>query len=221
VSKVKLIRNLVGFLLLSFGGISGASGLPNLDIVKGQLIAYHDSGEYAADIAAVNAKALAYLQKRVAEKNPSEKLAVVLDIDETSLSNYPDMVRLSFGGTFADIVRTEDRGRDLAIPSTLAIYQYAKAHGVAVFFITGRVKSSRAATISNLEKAGYVRFDGLTMKPDGYREVSVVPYKSSARKEIAEKGYVIVLNIGDQVSDLVGGYSERVFKLPNPYYFIR
>jgi hypothetical protein len=29
-----------------------------------------------------------------------------------------------------------------------------------------------------------------------------------------------VVNIGDQFSDLAGGFAERVFKLPNPYYFI-
>jgi hypothetical protein len=37
---------------------------------------------------------------------------------------------------------------------------------------------------------------------------------------IQEKGYTVVVNIGDQFSDLAGGHTERVFKLPNPYYFI-
>jgi hypothetical protein len=29
-----------------------------------------------------------------------------------------------------------------------------------------------------------------------------------------------VLNMGDQLSDLEGGYAERTFKLPNPFYWI-
>ena len=40
------------------------------------------------------------------------------------------------------------------------------------------------------------------------------------RKEITQQGYDIVFSIGDQQSDLVGGYSDKTYKLPNPYYFI-
>jgi len=34
------------------------------------------------------------------------------------------------------------------------------------------------------------------------------------------KGYTIIANIGDQYSDLVGGYAEGEFKLPDPMYYI-
>jgi hypothetical protein len=30
----------------------------------------------------------------------------------------------------------------------------------------------------------------------------------------------IILCLGDQLSDLAGGYCERTFKLPNPVYFL-
>jgi len=33
-----------------------------------------------------------------------------------------------------------------------------------------------------------------------------------------DQGYAIVVNIGDQMSDLDGGFAERTFKLPNPFY---
>ena len=32
--------------------------------------------------------------------------------------------------------------------------------------------------------------------------------------------HTIIANVGDQWSDLDGGFAERVFKLPNPVYFI-
>jgi hypothetical protein len=35
-----------------------------------------------------------------------------------------------------------------------------------------------------------------------------------------DEGYTILLSMGDQRSDLEGGYAERTFKLPNPYYWI-
>jgi len=34
------------------------------------------------------------------------------------------------------------------------------------------------------------------------------------------KEFTIIANIGDQRSDLDGGYSERTWRVPNPFYFI-
>jgi len=39
-------------------------------------------------------------------------------------------------------------------------------------------------------------------------------------EEAADQGYTIIVNIGDQMSDLDGGFAERTYKLPNPFYFI-
>ena len=47
-------------------------------------------------------------------------------------------------------------------------------------------------------------------------------YKSSVRAEIVAQGYKIVLNVGDQWSDLKGEpEAEYSVKYPNPFYFIR
>src|SRR5262249_58226967 len=74
----------------------------NIDDVKKLLRGYHDK-DYAADMAAVYAAAQAYVERRAGEvKNP----AVVLDIDETTLSNWPnisaDDFRFVSGGPPAD-----------------------------------------------------------------------------------------------------------------------
>ena len=50
--------------------------------------------------------------------------------------------------------------------------------------------------------------------------MSAVPYKSSTRKRIERSGFDIVLSMGDQMSDLIGGAADNTFKLPNPFYFI-
>jgi predicted secreted acid phosphatase len=196
------------------------SGYENLDFYKRTLIMYHDSGRYDQDLRHADEKALAYLQHRLAHRKLTEKLAVVLDIDETSLSNYRDMVQMSFGGTLTQITAAENQGTDEAILPTLEIYRLAKANHVAVFFITGRTDNNRRPTVRNLEHAGFTGFDGIIMKPTDYNLPSVVPYKSGARKQLAEQGYTIVMSVGDQFSDLNGGYAEKTFKLPNPYYFI-
>lgn len=227
MKKTLILSFLASTLLASNGafacddcGCSVGVTPPNLEVSRQQLIRYHDSGKYEHQIAAVDQKALQYLKNRVAHAKPSEKLAIVLDIDETSLSNYRDMYDMNFGGSIPQIHEAEDKGTDAAINPTLEIFRYAKAHNIAVFFVTGRFEKYRHSTASNLANVGFVHSDGLTMKPDDYRERSVVPYKSAARKAIADKGYTIIMNVGDQESDLTGGYAEKTFKLPDPYYFI-
>ena len=50
---------------------------------------------------------------------------------------------------------------------------------------------------------------------------TTVEYKAGTRKHIEKDlGYDIVLNVGDQWSDLQGGYADTVLKLPNPTYYL-
>lgn len=63
----------------------------NLSAAKAAVLAYVDSGAYARDFAAVAARASAWIGQRADARRPGERLAVVLDIDETVLSNLPHM----------------------------------------------------------------------------------------------------------------------------------
>jgi len=208
---------------LGWGVWSLAAEPVNLDFRKQAMIRYHDSGAYDYDIHEVIARARAYLGQRVADNardGHQVKLALVFDIDETSLSNWSSLVQLGFGGIPETIAERIAAGKDPAISETLGLYRYAMSLEVPVFFITGRHERLRSATEKNLKAVGYERWVELFMKPNDYRMKSVIPFKSGARKQIEEKGYKIVVNLGDQYSDLAGGYSERVFKLPDPFYYI-
>lgn len=220
-----MYKKILSILLVTIfsTSISFAIEPRNLDFVKAGLIKYHDSGAYQIDQTKVIDRAMEYLKTRIASEKMTKhhrKMAIILDIDETSLSNYPDMVTMSFGGTFKDIVDAEGKGTDPVIQPTLNLYHYAKENNVAVFFVTGRTEQFRDSTARNLEQAGYKDWDGLVLKPEDYSAKSAAPYKIKARKDIEAQGYKIVLNIGDQQSDLKGKHAEKVFKLPNPYYFI-
>jgi acid phosphatase len=192
----------------------------NLHSLKVKVANYHDSGEYDKDLQKAMAGAMDYLKRRVAQSTDHSKMAIVLDIDETSLSNFKSMKRLDFGGTLDEIRADEDAGQDPAIEPTLKLYQFAKANNAAVFFITGRFEEERDLTVKNLEKEGFVKWDKLILRDGKYRKVSASEYKTAMRKKLEEEGYDIVLNIGDQQSDLAGGYADKTVKLPNPYYFI-
>jgi acid phosphatase len=109
------------------------------------------------------------------------------------------------------------------IAPTLKLFDAARAKGVAIFFITGRPdrQDERAATDSNLRKAGYRDWTGLIMKDPGANYATIADFKAAERKKIEqEHGFTIIANVGDQQSDLDGGYAERRFKVPNPFYFI-
>src|ERR1700712_4431215 len=47
---------------------------------------------------------------------------------------------------------------------------------------------------------------------------SAVDFKTPVRAQIEKDGYTIIVNIGDQPSDLLGGHAEKCFLLPDPFY---
>lgn len=203
-----------------------ATPVPDLVGARKQVEVYLESGRYEADVAVVTRAAQTYLERRAGQV---PRPAAVLDIDETALSNWPayranGWGRITGGGCDLEIgpcgLRAwEAMGRSKAIPPTLALARRAGELGVAVFFITGRSESLRDATERNLREQGYAP-DGLILLPEGPRPASVADFKARERRRLTEEGYTILFTIGDQQSDLSGGYAERTFKLPNPVYVI-
>lgn len=208
-------------LLLAFlgAGTLAWAGEPTLNLteLKRQCTAYHDSGQYLTDITAIDATVQQWLDARA----DTPRAALVLDIDETAVTNWAYEKRFDFGfeaGSFVAFCR--DTPAEPILP-TRALAEHAKGLRMAVFFITGRREGMRAITESDLTEAGYRDWEGLDLAPAGYHEPSISIYKTAARKRITERGFHIIANVGDQESDLVGGYADKTFKLPNPFYLVR
>lgn len=53
----------------------------------------------------------------------------------------------------------------------------------------------------------------------GQYERDLVAVIGEAKRYLARQANMVV-NVGDQASDLLGGYAELTFKLPNPFYVI-
>jgi hypothetical protein len=210
----------------------------NIGLLADRLIVYRCT-DYIKDAAAELAKARAWVETRAAQV---AKPAVVFDIDETTLSNWEAMYHNRFAyvpNGPCDLSSSDMCGqrewelsaRAVALAPTLDFYRFLKTlkdrngDKVAVFFVTGRYEdpTERIATEWNLRKEGYDTFERLYMRAESTRRDDVSTYKTSMRKDI-EKDYVIIANIGDQYSDLIGDktddHAERCFKLPNPFYFI-
>lgn len=199
--------------------------IPNLGVIKTQIKHYYNcdgtNGCYEADLEEQATKAIEFLKQRATTKKPGEKLAMVLDIDETSLSNYGYYNLTDFGYEsvrFDTWVFTADAP---PIKPTLKVYNTARELGVSVFFITGRSELQRFATEQNLLRAGYKEWVGVTLRTPAQATTKTIDYKSAARKTITDQGYKLVLNMGDQESDLKGDpQAELSLKLPNPFYYI-
>jgi predicted secreted acid phosphatase len=184
---------------------------------------------YDGDVAAVFRAAGTYVAGRAGQVS---KPALVLDIDDTSLSTWPTIKANNLGFILeGPCDRLPDgpcgfkawilQGVAPVVMPALNFFNAAKARGVAVFFITERRDSSRQATLWNLERAGYERWTKLITRPNDDSRAAVEAFKTEERRKIAEAGYTIIANVGDQNSDLDGGFAECLFKMPNPFYFIR
>jgi predicted secreted acid phosphatase len=197
----------------------------NLGAIKQQLIEYESCTKptcYVPQMEGQIEAARGLLKQSVATAKPGEKLALVLDIDETSLSNWAVELHDDFGYIHADSDMCIAVWCGRAIPGTLRLYKEAVAANVAVFFITGRPEPQRADTAANLKAEGYSQWQHLYLRPvDHPKGESTAAYKSGERAEIVKQGYRIVLNVGDQMSDLEGApMAEHSVKLPNPFYLI-
>ncbi len=191
------------------------------------LVRYHDDGDYRSDIASVGRRVLAGMEIAAAGV---PRPALVLDVDETSLANdWPRLLRVETDAVAGDQYsyydaaawnRWVEEARAPALDATLEVYRLARKLRWEVFFITGRPEAQRDATERNLVRAGFDGWAGVFLRGQAALNVDASVYKSAARASLSQEGYRVVVNVGDQASDLSGGNGDHVFKLPNPFYFV-
>ena len=162
------------------------------------------------------------------------------DIDETWLSNGEQIVHNSFAyvpSGNCDLKAQSACGQRAwelsaqatAIKPTLELFNLAQklkgksGEPVAVFFITGRHDDpfERPATEWNLRKGRLRQWRTLFMWPESSPQDKLVSrYKTLSRIKI-EVTHTIIVNVGDQLSDLSGDqngdHAEQCFKVPNPF----
>jgi acid phosphatase len=209
----------------AFSSSAQAERIPNLDALKKELRQYHDCtctcGCWSHDQDVQADRAIAFLRQRAAHRHTQEKLALILDIDETTLSNYQEEVGADFAYNKPVFDAWVETAQAPAIPGTLRLYKEAQRLGVSVLFITGRDESQRGATERNLRAQGFDHWQELMMRPADHGSQSIGEFKQVARSQMVAKGYTLALNVGDQWSDLKGKpEAEFSVKYPDPYYFI-
>ena len=202
-------------ILTTVAGCMTGNSVPNLYDVKQRIIHYHNSGAYQNEVEDVVGRAIKHLHTY---RQKDGNFAVVLDVDETSLSNWPQLVDSNFCYTQAGWNAWVKEADAPAIKPTLRLFNRSKEQGEAVFFVTGRDENQRGPTEANLEEAGYSGWEALIMEETGKSYDSAADFKIRVRQRLSAQGYHIILNMGDQASDLFGGYADKTFQLPNPFY---
>ncbi len=127
-----------------------------------------------------------------------DKLAIILDIDGTAIM----------------------RRNGVANPVVKKIYDFALLRGMNVFFLTARPEAGRIATKAQLKNAGYSHYVALFMLDRGKfintRKVDntcLGNFKLQVRDRINKAGYNIILNVGDNFSDVANGRYKNSFLL--------
>jgi acid phosphatase len=206
--------------------LTSAEPLENFGISRYRLRDYGDcvgaGGCYWKDLDAQLSRSEEILNESIQRHRGESKLAIVLDIDETSLSSYCEMQVEDFGyipELFNSWVIKPEAA--VLIPGTLRLFRAARTAGVSVFFLTGRPEEQRAATEHNLHAVGFEGWSGLVLRNQAEKTLTTIDYKSAERRKLTAGGYTLVLSIGDQWSDLLGSpKAERSVKLPNPFYYL-
>jgi acid phosphatase len=208
---MRTIFAMIAFLL--GGGDAAIAQTPSSPTKTDEIVAYHDSGDWDVDIDRVIRRA----RRQIIRHRNDDDPALVLDIDDTSLSTYECLKERDFDREGSDCGRRDDLP---AVSQTRELYKFARRNGVSVFFITGRRERNRASTRRNLRAAGYSGKLRVSLRPNRERPGTHDGWKARTRAAIEAQGYTIVANVGDQRSDLDGGHALRRFKLPNPMYVI-
>lgn len=223
ITTMLTIFSPVAYLSSTGGGHGAASACPcseiakppaednNVNVPKG--LEFTHTEEYEKEFAAAIAGARAACEKHLGEA----KVAIVADIDETLFDNRQEFAehpefKWSY---FAAWLKKSDAP---LLKPTAELLSWARDNGFAIFLVTGRHEKHRADTIVNLIR-NKVAYDGLYMR-NNTDSRPAEDFKTEARTAIQVAGFKVIVSIGDQFSDLYGGFAEDCEKLPNRMYYI-
>ncbi|KAF0932272.1 hypothetical protein E2562_009539 [Oryza meyeriana var. granulata] len=182
---------------------------------------YMTGDRYQRDSDVVINEAVAYAESL--KLSGKGKEIWVFDVDETALSTLPYQANHGYGVQPYDstsFLQYVAQGTAPALQPTLRLYRRLLQLGIKPVFLTDRTGDQRAVTAHNLVQQGYCSWEKLLLQPVGL-QTSTQAFKTGERQKLVSAGYVIVGNIGDQWSDILGSPEGcRTFKFPNPMYYV-
>lgn len=161
------------------------------------------SGEYRALTYQAYNIAKEKIERELEDKH-NRKRAVIFDVDETVLDN-------SFGGAmeikeglswkenhFAEWVKMKQA---IAIPGALNFVKFLQEKNIEIFYVTNRASNMLEDTYENLKAQGF------PVKKENVMPMGDEHTKEPRRQEILKK-YMVVMYVGDNLSDFPGGFEK-------------
>lgn len=118
--------------------------------------------------------------KLLSPSSDNSSRIIIFDIDNTLVSSY-----------------------GYPIGSVIALYHQAIKCGYIIHLITARPEILRSFTYIQLRSIGIYRYSGLHMRNGIIQDIGL--FKYNTRLKLSNLGYTIFMNIGDKVSDFIGG----------------
>ena len=190
-----------------------ARPMQNLSEVKADIPAYQRSDPYLSDIKRIVQKAQLMLAREIDDNDKSEKkekLAILLGVDETAVSNYHFLKRYNFN--YKALTVASNHYHELPIVPIRNLYRYALANHVAVFFASDRPESMRQVTRHDLQNAGYHHWNKLYLGKNGQHNIT--SFERRVAYAIKNQDYHLVLNIGSQCRSVLGVPADYHYKIP-------
>ncbi len=140
------------------------------------------------------------------EEKGSQKLAVVVDIDETMLDNSPSEVRsINTGKGFSKETWSDwtSQIKAKALPGAVDFSKYAESKGVDVFYISNRSVDDFAVTLQNLQNENFAFADS------SHLLLKSITSSKEPRRNIVKENYEIILLMGDNLLDFSEIFEDR------------
>jgi predicted secreted acid phosphatase len=152
-----------------------------------------------------DAKALGYAIFWITGRGDSQHQATIANLQSDSAAGLPDITTVSLSGKTVPEI---DAGYPL--PTGINTGHGGFTDGL----FTKPPVGSYPAYLDTPE------FCGPFIHATPAASCPTIQYKSGTRAYIESQGYDIVGNFGDQFSDLLGGFADKTFKMPNPNYYL-
>lgn len=175
---------------------------------------YINKGQYEKDLEVLVQQAKTYVSYELLTNKKNK--AVIIDIDETILSNLPYISQQVHLNDVEKLNRWQMTSQCVVIEPILSFYQWLLKQDLRIYFITARSLELKEATIENFKKLN-IPYSQILFRDQAQWPIPK-EFKIAMRKNIVNNDYDIILNVGDQPTDFEGGYWKRALKVPNPFY---
>ncbi|MCL1127676.1 5'-nucleotidase, lipoprotein e(P4) family [Shewanella surugensis] len=165
--------------------------------------------QQSGEITALQIQTYAFATERfkqiLRDNTSTEKMAVVLDLDETVIDNSPLLVRdmnnchdFTAWDTWND---WEQKGQPTLIPGAKTFLDYVNTRDVKIFYVSDRFQKNKADTLNSL--------NALNLPQVSSDNVLLLTGSKEVRRASIRENYNIIMLFGDSLADFDAAFKNK------------